>query len=58
MGWIRAEADFESLEALIARIRADGEATKAALARPRLAATRADPFLLPGGGGGGGGGCV
>jgi len=45
-----------SLEALIARIRADGEATKAALALPRLAATQADPFLLPGGGGDGSGG--
>jgi riboflavin kinase len=56
VGWIRAEADFVSLEALIARIRADGEATKAALALPRLAATRADPFLLPGGGGDGSGG--
>lgn len=48
VGWIRGEANFESMDALIARIREDGEVTKRALADPRLCAYREDEFLRHG----------
>lgn len=45
--FIRAEANFPSLEALVERIWKDAEVTKAALQDARLNAYREDPFLLP-----------
>ena len=45
VGWIRGEADFESMDALVTRIREDGDVTKRALADPRLCAYRDDEFL-------------
>jgi HAD superfamily hydrolase (TIGR01509 family) len=45
VGWIRGEANFESMDALIARIREDGEVTKRALTDSRLRAYREDVFL-------------
>ncbi|KAF8063703.1 hypothetical protein HT031_003558 [Scenedesmus sp. PABB004] len=47
-GYIRPEADFVSLEALVARIHEDGRVSRAALAQPPLAAHAADPCLAPG----------
>lgn len=47
MGYIRPERNFDSLDALIARIHEDAAATREALRSPRLAAAAADPFLQP-----------
>ncbi|EFJ52248.1 hypothetical protein VOLCADRAFT_103251 [Volvox carteri f. nagariensis] len=44
-GYVRPEANFSSLEALIARIHADAEVSRAALDWPPLAGLREDPFL-------------
>ena len=55
----RPEADFESLDKLVARIHRDAEVAEEALAHERYAQYAADTFLLPpvvGGGGGEGGG--
>lgn len=47
-GYIRPEADFVSLEALIARIHEDGRITKLALANALLLALQHDDFLRSG----------
>ena len=47
VGYIRPERNFDSLEALIARIHEDAAATRAALRCPRLAAAAGNPFLQP-----------
>ena len=47
VGYIRPEANFTSLEALIARIHEDAGITKEALAMPPLASFEKDPFLAP-----------
>jgi HAD superfamily hydrolase (TIGR01509 family) len=49
-GYLRAEAAFTSLEALVEQIHADAAAARAALAAPALVALRADAHLRPGGG--------
>jgi HAD superfamily hydrolase (TIGR01509 family) len=49
-GYLRAEAAFTTLEALVEQIHADATAARAALASPSLAALRADAHLRPGGG--------
>jgi riboflavin kinase / FMN hydrolase len=46
-GYIRPEANFSSLEALIERIQEDRRVTELALQDATLAAYKADPFLLP-----------
>lgn len=46
--YIRPEADFTSLEALVARIHQDAAVTREALQHPALAAHRGDPSLQPG----------
>jgi riboflavin kinase / FMN hydrolase len=46
-GFLRAEADFVSMEALVAQIRDDGEVATACLDLPPFAALRDDPWLLP-----------
>ena len=48
LGYIRPEANFPSLDALIARIKRDGEVAEAFLRHPALAARRGDSFLLGG----------
>ena len=49
VGYIRPEANFESLEALIERIHKDGGVTRQCLSSAQLASTKEHPFLLPGG---------
>jgi riboflavin kinase len=44
-GYIRPEANFESLDALIKRIHTDADVTREALTDARLAPLRLDPFL-------------
>jgi len=44
---VRPEANFESLDALVARIHADADVTRAALKDPVLAALKHDDFLRP-----------
>ena len=46
-GFLRAEADFVSVEALVAQIRDDGEVATACLELPPFAALRDDPWLQP-----------
>lgn len=46
-GYVRPEANFSSLEALITRINKDGEVSKEALSRPELESFAADSFLQP-----------
>ncbi|GBF97446.1 bifunctional riboflavin kinase FMN phosphatase-like [Raphidocelis subcapitata] len=46
-GYIRPEANFSSLDALVARIRADGDDARAALALAPLEAHARDGFLAP-----------
>ena len=46
-GYIRPEADFTTLEALIAQIRGDADVARAALELPPYAPLRDDPFLRP-----------
>ena len=45
--YIRPEADFESLESLVAQIHADADVARAALKDPLLAALQNDAFLQP-----------
>eukprot|EP00271_Cylindrocystis_brebissonii_P005890 TRINITY_DN1826_c0_g1_i1.p1 TRINITY_DN1826_c0_g1~~TRINITY_DN1826_c0_g1_i1.p1 ORF type:complete len:401 (+),score=74.85 TRINITY_DN1826_c0_g1_i1:502-1704(+) len=45
VGYIRPEADFTSLEALVARIHEDGNVSRLALSMPPFAAFEHDPFL-------------
>ena len=47
-GYIRPEANFGSLEALIARIHKDADVTRDALDLEQMACLTADPFLKPG----------
>jgi hypothetical protein len=47
-GYIRPEANFTSLEALIARIHKDADVTRDALEQEQMACLNADPFLKPG----------
>jgi len=47
VGYIRPERNFDSLDALVARIHEDAAATREALRSPRLAAAAADAFLQP-----------
>ncbi|KAK9837087.1 hypothetical protein WJX81_001891 [Elliptochloris bilobata] len=47
VGYIRPERNFDSLEALVARIHEDAAATHEALRSPRLSAAAADPLLQP-----------
>lgn len=47
-GYIRPEANFTSLEALIERIHKDADVTKQALEDERLALLRNHSFLRPG----------
>lgn len=53
VAYVRPEADFSSLEALVARIHMDAEVARAALDDPRYARHAADASLLPAGAGGG-----
>ena len=46
VGWVRSEANFESLEALIRAIRADIETARVALDEPVFAAARSDAFFV------------
>lgn len=46
-GYIRPEADFTTLEALIAQIHGDADVARAALDLPPYAALRDDAFLRP-----------
>jgi riboflavin kinase len=46
-GYIRPEANFESLEALIKRIHRDADVTRQALEDERLVAYKHDAFLQP-----------
>ena len=46
-GYLRPEADFVSVEALVDRIHNDAAAARASLALPPYAALRDDPFLAP-----------
>ncbi|WIA22630.1 hypothetical protein OEZ86_009609 [Tetradesmus obliquus] len=46
-GYVRPEANFTSLEALVARIHKDGEVSKAALSHPQLQHYAAEAFLQP-----------
>ncbi len=46
-GYIRPEANFESLEALIARIHKDADVTREALEQEQMACLTTDPFLQP-----------
>lgn len=47
VGYLRQEASFPSLDALIAAIHADISAARSALDEPGAATLAADPFLLP-----------
>lgn len=51
VGYIRPEANFESLEALIKRIHRDGKVTRESLSSATLASLRDHPFLKPTAGG-------
>ena len=51
VGYIRPEANFESLDALIKRIHVDGKVTRECLSSARLAPLRDHPFLKPMAGG-------
>ena len=53
VGFIRPEANFDSLEALIAAIRHDIETARLALDDPRFAAFRDDPLFASASAGGG-----
>lgn len=46
LGYIRDEAKFDSLEELIAEIRADGDYCSKVLDDPKLAAYRTDAFFF------------
>jgi hypothetical protein len=46
-GYIRPEANFPSLDALVARIHRDGEVTREALEDERLEGFKEDGFLNP-----------
>ncbi len=46
-GYIRPEANFSSLEALIARIHKDADVTREALEYQEMAQLKSDPFLRP-----------
>ena len=48
-GYIRPEANFPSLDALVARIHRDGEVTREALEDERLEGFEEDGFLNPAG---------
>lgn len=45
-GFIRPEADFTTLDALIARIHEDANVTRAAMQHEKYAMLGKDPFLL------------
>ncbi|PNH06925.1 Riboflavin kinase, partial [Tetrabaena socialis] len=45
VGYVRPEANFTSLEALVARIHLDGQVSREALELPPLSGFRGDPFL-------------
>lgn len=46
-GYIRPEAGFHSLQALIERIHEDARVSRAVLAESQYAALKSDPFLSP-----------
>ena len=46
-GYIRPETNFDSLDALIARIHKDADETKSALLHPSFAHMKSDDFLAP-----------
>lgn len=46
-GYIRPEANFDSLEALISRIHKDADVTKHTLDDERMAVLSSHPFLKP-----------
>ncbi|KAI8922440.1 hypothetical protein DFJ77DRAFT_446639 [Powellomyces hirtus] len=46
-GYIRAEKNYESLDALIEDINTDIQVAQKSLARPQYLALRADPFVVP-----------
>jgi riboflavin kinase len=48
-GYVRPEANFTSLEALVQRIHKDAEVSKAALSHPQLQGYAAEAFLQPAG---------
>ena len=48
VGYIRPEANFESLDALIKRIHKDADVTRQCLLSAQLALAKEHPFLLPG----------
>lgn len=45
--YVRPEANFDSLDALVARIHADADVARAALDNPLLAELERDAFLQP-----------
>lgn len=47
VGYIRPEANFESLDALIKRIHKDAAVTRECLLSAQVASTKEHPFLLP-----------
>ena len=47
VGYIRPEANFESLDALISRIHKDADVTRQCLSSAQLSQTKKHPFLLP-----------
>lgn len=46
-GYIRPEASFDSLDALVQRIREDGRVSREALEEAYFAQMASDPFLRP-----------
>jgi hypothetical protein len=48
-GYVRPEANFTSLEALVQRIHKDAEVSRAALSHPQLQGYAAEQFLQPAG---------
>ena len=46
-GYIRPETNFDSLDALIARIHKDADESKSALLHPSFAQLKSDDFLAP-----------
>lgn len=47
VGYIRPEANFDSLDALIKRIHKDADVTRQSLSSSELASLRDHPFLRP-----------
>ena len=47
VGYIRPEANFESLDALIKRIHKDADVTRQCLSSAQLASAKEHPFLMP-----------